>query len=157
MCQPLPGPGAGCKGTPREALRPSTIGPIVQALAGAASAGAAAPSRATAMSEDRSIMASSYGGGACWGMNRDEGQAFAMSRIFAHSASRTGATDSRDWRISSILARLGSALIAASVTGFASGRTGATLTDTQAGSLGSGAGPRTTRMIPTTALSAMLW
>src|SRR5947209_5097749 len=74
----------------------------------------------------------------------------------AHSSSRTGATERRDWRISSILARRGSALISARVTGLI-GRTGSTRTDTQFGSLGSGCAPRTTRMIPTTALSDMLW
>src|SRR3954470_8246867 len=41
----------------------------------------------------------------------------AISRIRFHSSSRTGATDSRDWRINSILARRGWALICASVTG----------------------------------------
>jgi hypothetical protein len=61
----------------------------------------------------------------------------ASSRIASHSSSRTGATDSRDWRISSIFASFGSALIALRVTG-PSGRTGSTATDTQSGSFGSG-------------------
>src|SRR5439155_14884654 len=41
--------------------------------------------------------------------------ATAMLRTVFHSSSRTGATDSRDWRISSILASFGSTLISASV------------------------------------------
>src|SRR4029078_8832209 len=85
------------------------------------------------------------------------GQRPAISRTTFHSSSVTGATDSRDWRMSSILASLRSALISASVTGRGGGRTGSTRTRTQAGALGSGSAPRVTRMIPTTALSDMLW
>ena len=58
----------------------------------------------------------------------------------SHSSSRTGATDSRDWRINSIFASLGSALIASSVTGRASARTGSTATETQARPWGRAAG-----------------
>src|SRR5207253_8162020 len=52
------------------------------------------------------------------------------SRIVFHSSSRTGATDRRDWRINSILASPGSALICLSVTG-PNGRTGSTAIETQ--------------------------
>ena len=61
-----------------------------------------------------------------------------ICRILRHSSSRTGATDRRDWRISSIFASAGSALISASVTGRGSGRTGSTRTRTHSGALGSG-------------------
>src|SRR5690348_8746182 len=78
---------------------------------------------------------------------------FASSSTTSHSSSRTGATDRRDWRISSIFARRGSALISASVTGRGSAFTGSTRTRTQSGAFGSGSASRVTRMIPTTALS----
>src|SRR6185437_115060 len=80
-----------------------------------------------------------------------------ISRTTFHSSSRTGATDRRDWRISSIFESRGSALISASVTGRGRGFTGSTRTDTQSGSFGSGCASRVMRMIPTTALSDMLW
>jgi hypothetical protein len=73
-----------------------------------------------------------------------------------HSSSRTGETERRDSRISSIFASFGSPLICFSVTG-ASGLTGSTCTDTQFESLGSGAASRVTRMIPTTCRSSPLW
>ncbi len=63
------------------------------------------------------------------------------SRITFHSSSVTGATDRRDWRMSSILASRGSALISLSVTGRANGWTGSTRTETQLESSGQ-AGPR---------------
>src|SRR5581483_6081768 len=62
-------------------------------------------------------------------------------RICFHSSSRTGETERRDSRISSILASFGSALISFSVTG-PSGRTGSTATETQSGSFGSGCASR---------------
>ena len=60
----------------------------------------------------------------------------AISRTTFHSSSRTGATDNRDWRMSSIFASLGSALISASVTGRCSGFTGSTRARTQSGAFG---------------------
>jgi hypothetical protein len=59
--------------------------------------------------------------------------------------------------MSSIFARRGSALISASVTERGNARTGSTRTETQFASLGSGCASRVMRMIPTTALSDMLW
>ena len=56
----------------------------------------------------------------------------------SHSSSRTGATDRRDWRISSILASPGSALIVGQRHRLPSGRTGSTGTLTHAPSSPSG-------------------
>jgi hypothetical protein len=81
----------------------------------------------------------------------------ASSRIDAHSSSRTGETERRDWRSISRPARRGSAFIAFSVTGRSSGHTGSTATETQFESFGSGAAARATRITPTAALSAPLW
>src|ERR1043165_5186145 len=73
----------------------------------------------------------------------------AIPRIVIHSWSLTGETDKRERRTSSIFERLGSALIALSVTG-PSGFTGSTATDTQFASFGSGWAPRLIRIIPPT-------
>ena len=80
----------------------------------------------------------------CVALARDVQQCqrpLANSSNTFHSSSLTGATDRRDWRISSILASRGSALISASVTGRANGLTGSTRTEIQLESLGQ-AGPR---------------
>src|SRR3546814_9818399 len=52
----------------------------------------------------------------------------ASAIIAAHSASVTGDTDSRDWRIVAMSFSAGVAFISASVTGRASGATGLTAT-----------------------------
>src|SRR3546814_17029012 len=54
----------------------------------------------------------------------------ASAIIAAHSASVTGDTDSRDWRIVAMSFSAGVAFISASVTGRASGATGLTATET---------------------------
>ena len=79
----------------------------------------------------------------------------AMSSTLRHSSSRTGATDRRDWRISSIFGELGLGLDVLQ-RDRADLRTGSTRTDTQSASLGSGRASRVIRMMPTTALSVML-
>ena len=75
----------------------------------------------------------------------------------SHSSSRTGATESRDWRISSIFARLRLGLDLGERHRPPSGRTGSTATDTQSGSLGSGCGAARDAHDPDHRLVGMLW
>jgi hypothetical protein len=80
-------------------------------------------------------------------------------RIAAHSVAVTGETESRDWRIIAMAASVGSAFIAARVTGRANARTGSnsTATNRPAGSEASGNASRATFATATTALSAPEW
>src|SRR3546814_14482536 len=70
----------------------------------------------------------------------------------AHSASVTGDTDSRDWRIVAMSFSAGVAFISASVTGRASGATGLTATETQLPSVPSFFAVRDISITPTAEL-----
>ena len=84
---------------------------------------------------------------------------FDIASIAAHSRPVTGMTERREIRTSAKSANAGSALIAASVTGAFSRRTGAisTICSLPLRSAGSGLGPATTFAIPTTAFSPPVW
>src|SRR3546814_16520660 len=74
----------------------------------------------------------------------------------AHSASVTGDTDSRDWRIVAMSFSAGVAFISASVTGRASGATGLTATETQLPSVTSSFTVRDISITPTEAMSVTM-
>src|ERR687892_1288538 len=82
-------------------------------------AGHADPHRAPSGRGQFPIIAWRRGGGSEEeGSNGNVQLHFAISRISFHSSSRTGATDRRDWRISSLFASRGPAFILGRVPGF---------------------------------------
>src|SRR3546814_18637038 len=81
----------------------------------------------------------------------------ASAIIAAHSASVTGDTDSRDWRIVAMSFSAGVAFISASVTGRASGATGLTATEPQLPSVPAFFAVRDFSIPPTPALSVIPW
>src|SRR5215212_4527550 len=95
----------------------------------------------------------------CARLTRQPGQPRANCSFFSSWSSDSGSTDSREIRISGLVAKPGSALSSVRVTGRSSRRSAMKSTQTRfpAGSVGSGYGARATRASPTAALSLCEW